>query len=647
MLKNILSISVVKYAGKDGKLFDYFDDETNETIIGQIVKITFGDKKTFGVVMAVNDSHNDRIANKSELLEIEGHITNRPLPKHLLELASWMMDYYAASAAAVWRTILPSGLLQKPRLKAPDTGTPPVHHKVQLNPAQQKAYETILRGEYSGYLLYGITGSGKTEVYIELIRHTLAAGKSAIVLVPEIALTPQMIERLSLHFQDTLVVSHSKLTPARRKSIWHETLSSDLPRVYLGPRSALFLPINNLGMIIVDEEHEASYKQDNAPTYQVNSVVAQLSRFTQSPFVLGSATPSLYARHAAEAGRIGLIRLNDRAIGARLPSVEIIKLNPGTSLSPQLVNMMRATIKSGKQIILFLNRRGSASAMLCESCGHIETCPRCDTSLTFHADLARLLCHFCGFKKLPPTSCPDCHHNTMHFIGTGTKRIEQEVSSLFPTSTVCRLDSDNATLDYVTTVYEQLRSGEIDIVIGTQMIARGLDLPNVTTVGVVLAESMLAIPDFSSSERTFDLLTQVAGRAGRGDHAGNVIIQTHSPNHPAVVAASQHDYDAFYQWEIKNRKTHAYPPFVYLVKLVYGHRNATKAAAEAARLAGEIRSNYPRITVLGPIERTAKRTAGQYQQQIIVKSLQRQTLVEIARHTKQGWKYDLDPINLL
>lgn len=646
-MKKLLSISVISYPGKAPKLFDYYDLDDGNTMTGQVVKVTFGSKETLGVVMEIPAADDSSDRPTASTLTIASRLEAKPLPAHILKLASWMMEYYAASASSVWRTILPSGLAQAPKLKSVAKGSEHAEQTIALNNDQEQALARILKRNHSGYLLHGITGSGKTEVYIELIKKIINEGKSAIVLVPEIALTPQMVERLGVHFGDRLVVSHSKLTPARRKKIWHEALAADRPQVYLGPRSALFLPIHNLGVIIVDEEHESSYKQDNAPTYQVNTVVAQLSRLTKAPFVLGSATPSIYARHAAEAGRIDYIQLNDRALGAELPGVDIIKLDPGMSLSPQLVNKMKATLKAGKQTILFLNRRGSASAMLCEDCGHIQTCLRCDTSLTFHADLARLLCHYCGFSELPPNTCPDCNNHHMHFVGTGTKRIEQEVISLFPDSNICRLDSDNATLEYLTTVYEQLRNGEIDIVIGTQMIARGLDLPNVTTVGVVLTESMLAIPDFSSSERTFDLLTQVAGRAGRGKHTGSVIIQTHSPGHPAVAAAAKHDYAAFYDWEIKNRKTHAYPPFAYLVKLSYSHRNASKAVAEAGRMAQEIRTTYPGVTVLGPVERTVKRTAGQYQYQIILKSLKRQSLVEIARQAKNGWKHDLDPINLL
>ncbi len=647
-MNKVVSVSVVSYPGIDGKAFDYLLKSDQKVGIGTIVKVSFGPKITLGIVVSAPVTRGPQTDESRGLLEIIEVLDAPPLPKHVLALAAWLMDYYVASASAVWRTILPSGLIQKVRLSSnqKEDGLVSKNPDKHLNPAQQAAVEQITSSPLRGHLLHGITGSGKTEVYIELIKRSLAVGASAIVLVPEIALTPQMIERLSEHFGSRLIISHSKLTPARRKKIWLDALRGTEPKVYLGPRSALFLPIHNLGLIIVDEEHEASYKQENAPTYHVNTVVAKIAELTNAKFVLGSATPLIYTRHMAELGRIGYAELRDRAAGAQLPNVSIIKLERQL-LSPELVNSLTAALKAGKQAILFLNRRGSASAMLCDNCGHIEKCPRCDTSLTFHADTARLTCHYCSFTRLPPTTCPECNQADMHFVGTGTKTVEQEIRQLFSKYSIRRLDSDNATLEYIETLYQELRDGQVDIVIGTQMIARGLDLPNVTMVGVVLAESMLAIPDFSASERTFELLTQVAGRAGRASAAGNVVIQTHSTTHPAIVAASHHDYRSFYSWESANRKAHAYPPYSYLVKLVYGHKDADKARGEAAKVADSLRATHRNITVLGPADRAIKRVGGKHQQQVIVKSRDRRLLTDIVRGLKAGWKHDLDPINLM
>lgn len=647
-MKRAASISVTSYPGIDGKTFDYLVESGQNIGVGTIVKIPFGPKTTLGVVLSTPQELATKTNDSHKLMAIIEPLNIQPLPAHMLDLALWLMEYYVASPSAVWRTILPSGLLQKVRLKsAAETGLPESapQNKV-LNTAQLTAIESILINPLRGHLLHGITGSGKTEVYIELIKRSLASGASATVLVPEIALTPQMVERLSEHFGSKLVVSHSKLTPARRKKIWLDALTTTEPRVYLGPRSVLFLPVRNLGIIIVDEEHEASYKQENAPTYHVNSVVAKLAELVSAKFVLGSATPLVYTRHMTELGRINYVELPDRAGGAQLPSVQIIKLQHQL-LSPELVNSLTASLKAGKQAILFLNRRGSASAMLCDTCGHIEKCPRCDTSLTFHADTARLTCHYCNFTSLPPTACPDCGGKDIHFVGTGTKTVEQEIHKLFSNYAIRRLDSDNASLEYIESLYKELRDGQVDIVIGTQMIARGLDLPNVTMVGVVLAESMLAIPDFSASERTFELLTQVAGRAGRASSAGNVVIQTHSTTHPAIVAASHHDYSAFYTWESANRKAHAYPPYSYLVKLIYGHKDAGKARTEATKLVSNIRESYSNVTVLGPADRAIKRVGGKHQQQVIVKSRDRRILTTIVRELKVGWKHDLDPVNLM
>lgn len=644
----VVSVSVTSYPGIDDKLFDYEVKNDQRIAIGSIVKIPFGSKTTLGVVMSEPRKIDTTHGSKRKLLSIIEALDHVVLPGHVLQLAQWLMEYYVASPSAVWRTILPSGLAQKARLREIDPPRDAIRSNpsIVLNSEQLRVVKNISTSKLRGHLLHGITGSGKTEVYIELIKRALKQGASAIILVPEIALTPQMVERLSAYFSSDLVISHSKLTPARRKRIWLSALHDQKPRVYLGPRSVLFLPIKRLGVIIVDEEHEASYKQENAPTYHANSVAAKLAELTNATYVLGSATPLLYTRYLSERSKLGYVELTQRAAGAQLPSVRIVELQHQL-LSPELVSSLAATLKAGKQAILFLNRRGSASALLCDNCGHIEKCPRCDTSLTFHADTARLTCHYCSFALLPPTSCPECKHADMHFVGTGTKAVEQEILRLFSAYTIRRLDSDNASLEYIEQLYRELRDGQIDIVIGTQMIARGLDLPNVTMVGVVLAESMLAIPDFSANERTFELLTQVAGRAGRAETAGHVVIQTHSTNHPAIVAASHHDYHSFYTWESANRKAHAYPPYSYLLKLVYGHKDAKKAEAAAVKLMRSLKETYKSIVALGPTDRAIKRVAGKHQKQVIVKSLDRKTLIAIARDLGSGWKHDLDPINLM
>ena len=641
-MKNLLSVSVTGYPQKDVKLFDYYDSEDQKSTVGSIVEVPFGPKIHLGVVMHVTTAQ----AVDKSILAISQRLELPILPTHYLQLAEWLMRYYAASPSAVWRTMLATGLRQKLRLKPREDNENPEPPTLQLSSDQQTVVDSIIKSDRRGHLLHGITGSGKTEVYIRLVQHALEQNQSCFLLVPEIALTPQMVDRLKRYFGNQLVVSHSQLTPARRKQIWLEANMSK-PKVYIGPRSILFLPVKELGLIIIDEEHETSYKQDNAPTYTASTVAAELSKLTNAKFILGSATPSVYAAHAAQQGRLELHELRERALGAQLPKVEIVQLKPGVLLSPQLVNEIKHTLSIGKQTILFLNRRGSASALLCESCGSISLCPRCDTSLTFHADTARLICHYCNYSTLPPTQCQNCQATTLRFIGSGTKRVEQTIAELFPSTNICRIDGDNNKLEVLEDAYKKLASGETNILIGTQMIARGLDLPNVTTVGVVLAENMLAIPDFSSSERTFDLLTQVAGRAGRSSFRGKVIIQTHSPTHPVILAAAQHDYKLFFSNELEHRKKHIYPPYAYLLKLTYRHRKLEKALEVAKAEAEQIVTDYQGVVVLGPATEGIRRHAGMYEQQLVVKSLKRSTLVEITTNTKAGWRHDLDPINLL
>lgn len=460
------------------------------------------------------------------------------------------------------------------------------------------------------FLLLGITGSGKTEVYLRSLEETVRSGRGAIVLVPEISLTPQTVERFRSRFDDVTVL-HSKLTDAERMDQWR-AIQSGRSRLVVGARSAIFAPVRDLGIIIVDEEHEPSFKQSNTPRYHARDVAVMRGRIARAAVVLGSATPSLETWHRAITRRITLLRLTRRVAGGALPPVRIAdlrherarELNLGSNIlmTRPLQQAIEKALSKKQRAILFINRRGFAPVLWCSGCSATMSCERCAVSLTFHQRIERLVCHLCGREAPVPADCKLCNTPRPRFLGAGTERVEQMVQRAFRNAHVARMDSDTTTArGSHESILDRFRSGEIDILVGTQMIAKGLDVPEVTVVGVVDADATLHIPEFTSSERTFQLVAQVAGRAGRGDAAGEVFVQTSMPGHPAIAHASRHDFESFASYELAERKRHRYPPFVRFVRVLAEHLREDRArdAVEAAsRLFTEMPE--PGIEVLGP-----------------------------------------------
>ncbi|MDP4038949.1 MAG: primosomal protein N' [bacterium] len=647
-IKILADISVKAYGANDYKTFTYSTNKELGLKVGSIVMIPFGKRQSLGVVIKIYPQDHPKPSYK--ILDVKEKIDINPLPLHLVKLAKWLADYYLASPKAIWQTILPSGLqVKNPRkLKQKTKQKVLIAPQIKLNPEQASAIKTIKASHDRAFLLHGITGSGKTEIYIRLIKEVINRSRSAIVLIPEISLTAQTVERFRSHFAGSIIVSHSKLTAAVRRNIWLEVLNAQKPQVIIGPRSSLFLPVQNLGLIVIDEEHESSYKQESAPKYNAVITAKKLADLTNSKLILGSATPSIASYFLTQKGKIKLLELKKRAKGQRLPEVEIIDLTkePGL-ITDKLAKAIESTLKNRRQVILFLNRRGSANALICVDCGHTVKCPNCETTLTFHADQARLVCHYCGHTHLPQSICPQCQSTELIFIGSGTKKVEEQITKMFVGAKIARVDRDNSDIEHLDKVYQDLKNGEIDILIGTQMIARGLDIEGVDLVGVILADSMLAIPDFSSLERTFQLLTQVAGRAGRGREKAKVIIQTYAPDNPAVMHSKEHDFKNFYLTEIANRQKHSYPPFSYLLKLTYSNFNEARTKANAMQFADSLRKNYKNISVLGPVVCLHKKAANKFRYQVIVKSFDRTALAKIAKNLKIGWTADLDPINLV
>ena len=541
-----------------------------------------------------------------------------------------------------------------------------------MTPAQAAAWreiETALdRRDPTPFVLHGVTGSGKTEVYLRAVAWCLRHGRTAIILVPEIGLATQVVQRFSARFPGQIAVLHSALPDSQRYATWQAIASGGLP-VVVGPRSALFAPVSNLGLIVLDEEHESSYKQDAEPRYHARALAEHLGAQHGAVVVLGSATPSIDTFWRTETGEARVLTLANRvgpasvaADGSRqsvdleLPPVEIVdmrqELHRGNTsiLSSRLQELLGETLDGGEQAILFLNRRGLATVVLCRGCGAALTCPYCDIPLVFHRDKQRLICHRCNHREHAPSNCPSCGSG-LNYFGAGTQRVEEEVSRLFPTATVLRWDQDSVRRNGGhAAMLRRVERREIDIIVGTQMIAKGLDLPHVTAIGVIHADTMLHLPDFRSAERTFQLLTQVAGRAGRRAAGGSVVVQTFSPDHYAVQAAARHDYQTFYDEEIDFRRSHRYPPFTRLVRYLYRHLDEAKCAAEAdemARLlARHARHSAAKVDILGPTPAFASRLRGQYQWQIILRADDLDPLLD-GLPARPGWAIDVDPQSLL
>jgi primosomal protein N' (replication factor Y) len=515
----------------------------------------------------------------------------------------------------------------------------------RLTVAQAEAVQTLeaalAAGRYSPFLLHGVTGSGKTEVYLRVIASAIAAGKRALVLVPEIALTPQLTARFEARFGGAVAVLHSALSEKDRQQAWAR-LERGEAAIALGARSAVFAPQPGLGVVVVDEEHDPSFKQDDGVRYHGRDVALMRARGAGAVAILGSATPALETFAAARQGRLHLLSLPERATRATLPPVEVIDLRthkpgPGGFLTAALDEALERTLKANEQSILFLNRRGFSTFVLCRACGQPQRCRDCAVSLTYHRGRDRMMCHYCGFEAPPPSTCGLCGAAAIERHGFGTEQVQAVIEERFPKARVARLDRDTADGDGLQKLLAGVRAREIDIVVGTQMITKGHDFPSVTLVGVVLADHGMGLPDFRASERTFQLLTQVAGRAGRGERPGRVVIQTYNPDHPAISAARDHDYLRFFDRELAAREELGYPPTLRLACVrIDGEdpravRRAAEEGAEAARrLCGRAPADE-QASVLGPAEAPLSRLKGRTRWQLFVKARSPHVVRRIAR----------------
>jgi primosomal protein N' (replication factor Y) len=504
---------------------------------------------------------------------------------------------------------------------------------LSLNPAQRTALELVIKYindvQTRPILLHGVTGSGKTEIYLQAIEHCLARGSGALVLVPEISLTPQTVERFKMRFSSELIaVLHSHLSGGERHDEWHK-LNSGRARIAIGPRSAVFAPVSRLGLIVVDEEHENSYKQEETPRYQARDLAVMRARLERCAVVLGSATPSIESYHNATTGKYQLIKLDARVDDRQLPLIRIVDMRQEYRRQTQLPvisNRLGIAIEDrlarNEQTILFLNRRGFASSLVCRQCGFVCQCPNCSIALTFHLSENRLKCHLCGNLSIAPKKCPECQDPGIRYAGYGTEKIEGVVQKLFPKANTARMDADTmARRNAYRETLGAFRAGKIDILIGTQMIAKGLDFPKVTLVGILNADIGLHLPDFRAGERTFQLLTQVSGRAGRGETSGEVYVQSSTPFSPSIQFARHHDFTGFWEQEIEFRERCEYPPFVHLIIVQIRSEHQRRAEFSAETLHRRLAEKIEPTTMLHPVvPAPIERAKGYYRFQIMLRS---------------------------
>lgn len=535
--------------------------------------------------------------------------------KHLKDLAA------SSLTTLLNKGILEEVLSEKYRLSIENKKE---YKKVELNDEQKNAVNTVLSDldKSNTYLLYGVTGSGKTEVYMEIIDAMLLQGKTAIVLVPEISLTPQMVERFSSRFKENIAILHSRLNDGEKYDEYRKIARGEV-KIVIGARSAIFAPLKNIGVIIVDEEHTTSYKQESTPKYNAIDIAVERAKHHNAQVVLGSATPTLESFAKVIKGIYKLIELKKRANNKALPTVTLVDMNKeknkNNHFSKTLIQEIQNTLDRKEQVILLLNRRGYSSFVTCSNCGYVSKCPNCDITLTYHKTSDMERCHYCGYATRRKEICPECHEKAIEQLGYGTEKIEEELKSLF-NARVIRMDLDTTgTKGAHEKIISAFRNQEYDILLGTQMIAKGLDFANVTLVGVINADTSLMIPNFRSSEYTFDLLSQVSGRSGRGEKKGTVIIQTFNQDHYAIKLAKTHDYMAFFKEEMKIRKTLQYPPYCFLVSIKVISKDYNLAQAESNLIAKRLRDNLLNSTVLGPSIGSTFKINNTYRFGIIIK----------------------------
>jgi primosomal protein N' (replication factor Y) len=648
------------------KIFHYsIPEELNDQLkVGHQIVVPFGKRQEVGYVVGFVEK-----AEVKYVKDILSITSEQPIfTEQQVELARWLADYYSSFFLTALRLVMPPGTSQregkKPKTKKQEGKKESPQYQTQspMPPTgdQRSALVAIKAAvdlsKPEKFLLYGITGSGKTEVYMQAIAHVLGKGKNSIVLVPEISLTPQLVQRFSDRFGDHIAVLHSHLKPKKRVEEW-QRVASGQARIILGARSAIFAPVKNLGMIVIDEEFETTYKQDKSPRYHAREVAFYLADKYQAVVILGSATPSVETYYRAEQGEYKKLTLAKRIDDRPLPPVEVVDMRQKGNflLSEKLRQELKNTLAKGEQAILFINRRGFFTFVMCRECGFTVECPHCAISLAYHSDERKVRCNRCDYTADTPSSCPRCNSGKISYYGIGTQRIEQEVAQVFPSARILRYDRDSVSKrGSHEAFFAAFADGKADVLIGTQMVTKGLDVGKVTLVGVVSADTALHLPDFRSAEHTFQLLTQVAGRAGRHHLPGKVIIQTHQPDNYVIRTAVNHDYDAFYRQEIKYRQELNYPPFNQLISLMVSGPEIKPVVKISEDLEKFLKKRLG-DAVLGPVPAVIPRLRGEWRYHLLLKGndlnqlrqAANETLAKVVVPAEVKVVVDIEPMNML
>lgn len=635
-------------------------DLYQEIQMGSLIEVSFKSKNIEAYVIAVHSSEAEKNYKLKDVIRL---IHPEPLfHEKDLKFFQWIADYYQLSLGEVLSCAFPrTVVLKKPKQNLAEDMAQPKHTSVPLTEEQVHAIKAIQQAiedkKYKSFLLFGITGSGKTEVYLEAALHALLQNKNSLILVPEIALTPQLRARFEMHFGNLVAVLHSNLTSKKRREFWWQ-IHNGQRKIVVGARSALFAPLKNIGLIVVDEEHEPSYKQEDRLRYHARDLALLRAHQHEAVVILGSATPSVETFYSAKMGRHELLTLTKRPHNQPLPEVTVVDLKKyslgqtGSALSEPMKAGLIATISRNEQAILFVNRKGFSSFLLCEDCGHVAKCLNCSVSMTYYKSDTSLRCHYCGLELAAFHACLKCRSYKLRYMGMGTERIEEEISTFLPGITVARLDAHTAdTNKKLEDILSSFREGKTQILIGTQMVAKGHDFPNVTFIGIILADLNLHFPDFRSGERTFQLLSQVSGRAGRQNKPGKVVLQTFLPDHPVIKTAAKQDYLAFYEFEINERNHFQYPPFSRLAQLEFRNLSENRArdhAYETQKLLDQLKTQVE-FFYLGPAAASITKIANQYRWKILLKAEKFSALNSVLKTLRrEGVRFiDVDPISTL
>ena len=637
-----IGVSSAKYHGSNSLTYAWPDKLST----GTVVEVPLREGRSLGVVLRNGGSH-PKISIK-QLSAVHGDVK---LPSAQLQLLAWLRKYYPAPLSTIVQLFLPSAVTSS---NSNQKSTQTTTSLPGLTSEQQHAIKLLSKTPGQAALLHGDTGVGKTRVYLELARKVLAKGQSVIVLVPEIGLTPQMIAFFESQFPNQVRSINSGRTDKQRRETWWQIQQSLEPQIVIGPRSALFAPLENIGLIVIDEAHDKGYKQDKLPYYDATRVAAKLASISGALCLYGTATPRVADYWHLSRHNTPIVRMSQQ-IHKDIKTPEHLIVDSGerknfdrsSIFSESMLQSIAESMARNEQVLVFLNRRGTARFVSCSVCGWHAACTNCDTPLTYHGDKHQIQCHTCGITKPVPTACPNCQSPELRYQRRGTKALQSELEKLFPSARIGRFDSDNTRTETLASQYQNVADSNIDIIIGTQVIAKGLDLAHLSLVCVPQADTSAYLPDYTADEQTFQLLKQVIGRVGRTNKPSRVIIQTYLPNSPIIRAAVDNNWQKFYDQQLVHRKKYNFPPFAYLLQLTTIKATPASAQRSAQKLKDNIQNVNKKCEVLGPAPRFHEKIGGKYQWQLVVKSSKRQDLLDIIATLPSGWRYNIDPSDLL